>query len=278
MTVRLLSRFSSLATALICFSAFAQAAFIDPANDTGTLGTDPNNFNGAAPLAINTNTIATVRTTTPWTRASASTTYQGWDVFANTSAANNPNDPAVLVNVLGQDLIPRVDAAPFNPNGTATITATGGAIPTGSGNLYSPSAALSFSIPIPNYGLGAGFATNYLIQLRALTGDFDPATSQLNGVPVSALPNYSLQLINQQSYGSFMGTTTAYDYKLEFSVLGNAASDTFTFASLGTGLSLDKISIDTSVTAVPEPSSMIVCTLLGIPGYILLRRQAAVCQ
>lgn len=256
-----------LAACLAC-PAPLTAAFIDPANVTGTFGIDPSNFNGSLPAGMNTNTIATVRTTPTWVRGSANTTYQGWDLFNSLSSPNNANDPAVTVNVLGNDLTPRVDSALFNP-GTSTVTAAGGGIITGGGNLYNPTGTISFTTSVPNYSLGSGYKTHFLIQLRAATGDFDPASFSLNGTLVSTLPNFSYQLLNQQAYSVGQGPTVAFDYKLEFSSPGNNAADSLAFSALGSGLSFDKFSIDTSITAVPEPSmflslGLIACIGLGI--------------
>jgi hypothetical protein len=67
------------------------------------------------------------------------------------------------------------------------------------------------------------------------------------------------------------GDTAALDYKLEFSLPGNSALDTLTFGSAGSGLSFDKVFTDTNVTAIPEPSALLLSTLLVIPAIIARR-------
>jgi len=255
--------------ALLSFPLPLQGAFIDPADATGTFGSDPTTWAASFP-DMNTNTAqplegitATVRTSTPWTRGSANTTYQGWDRFTSSSAANNPNSASVLNEV---------DANPLNPNGTATVTQTNpGAFLTSSGNIYSPTSATAYSIAIPNYNLGAGSQTNFLVQLRAFTGDFNINSFQINGTPINSLPNFSWQLLDKFVYSAMGGDTAALDYKLEFSLPGNSALDTLTFSSAGSGLSFDKVFVDTSVTAVPEPTVLLLGSLVVIP-VVLARR------
>jgi hypothetical protein len=254
---------SSVFSALLLSPMPLLGAFIDPADMTGSLGHDPDTWAVSFP-EMNSNSVqplhgitATVRTTTPWTRGAANTTYQAWDRFTSGLAANNPNSPSALNEV---------DAAPFNPNGSATVTQTiPGAFLTSSGNIYSPTSATAFSVAIPNYNLGSGYQTNFLVQLRAFTGDFNVSSFQINGTPVSSLPNFSWQLV----YSAMGGDTAALDYKLEFSLLGNSALDTLTFNSAGSGLSFDKVFIDTTATAIPEPSIALLSCLL-IPLYLAM--------
>jgi len=265
-------RFTSIAgllLGLLVFAPLSRAAFIDPADNTGTFGVDPNTWVASFP-DMNTNTTqllegitATVRSTTPWTRGSANTTYQGWDRFTSASAANNPNAASGLNEV---------DANPINTNGSATVTQTvPGAFLTGSGNIYSPTGSTAYSIALPNYNLGANFQTNFLVQLRAFTGEFNLSSMQINGISISTLPNFSTQLLDMFVYSAMGGDTAALDYKLEFSLPGNAAIDTFTFSSAGPGLSFDKLSIDTNVSAIPEPSVLLLGCLLALPGLIAVR-------
>jgi hypothetical protein len=278
-------RFSTrggLAVALFSLCSLTQAAFIDPADSTGSLAADPGTWAATFP-AMNTNTVqaavplfltepgaisATNRTLAPWTRGSANTTYQGWDRMFATPLVGTPIAPnsSALPN--------EVDADSLNPYGTATLTTTlPGAFSTGGGNIYSPTSATAFSLAIPNANLGAGYQTNFLIQVRAATGQFDFGSFQINGTPISTLANYSVQLLDRFIYGSGFGDTAALDYKLEFTLEGNSALDTITFGSAGPGLSLDKIYVDTNVSAVPEPSSFIFAGLSAAMGTVLYRRR-----
>ena len=276
MKARLSAR-SGFALILFSLCSLTHAAFIDPADSTGSFATDPGTWAANFP-AMNANTAeplegitSTVRTTTPWTRGAANTTYQGWDRF--TSSLNGPNVPnnAVTPN--------EVDADPDNAFGTATITQTvPGAFLTGGGNIYSPSSATTFSLAIPNANLGAGYQTSFLVQVRAATGDFDFSNFLVNGTALNLLANNSIQLIDKFTYDAGFGFTSALDYKIEFTLPSNSALDTITFESLETGLSFDKISVDTNVTAVPEPSSLILAGLFTAFGTILCRRRKTATQ
>lgn len=267
------SIFGGALAAFLIFPAPLSAAFIDPADQTGTFGTDPSDWAFNLPASINTNTTATTRSLAPWTRGSANTTYQGWDRFTSKSLPNNPNNASLLNEV---------DANPNNLYGTATLTQLvtpvapiipPGILLTSGGNIYSPVYATQFSLAVPNANLGAGYQTNFLIQVRASTGLFDLSSFQVNGLPLSGLLNFSQQLLNTATYDSGQGgDASAIDYKFEFSLPGNSALDTITFGSDGPGLSFDKLSVDTSISAVPEPSSLAMVGLFAVSGLMAIRR------
>jgi hypothetical protein len=286
MQVRFSTR-SAFVAALLLFASLAQAAFIDPADSTGSFATDPGTWAATFP-AMNANTVqaaeplfpsasgpitATNRSLAPWNRGSTNTTYQGWDRMFATPLVGTPIAPNTSSSPN------EVDADPQNPYGTSTLTTTlAGAFSTSGGNIYNPTGATAFSLAIPNASLGSGFQTNFLIQVRASTGLFDFDSFQINGTPISSLANYSVQLLDRFIYGSGFGDTAALDYKLEFSLPGNSALDTITFGSAGPGLSFDKLSVDTNISAVPEPSSFILAGIIAVPGMFVYRRRKYVNQ
>ncbi|MDX1962648.1 MAG: hypothetical protein SFX18_05810 [Pirellulales bacterium] len=257
-----------VATIFVSGTMSLHAAFINPSDVTGSFGTDPNTWAGNFPAAINTNTIATVRSTTPWNRpgslgdaSSANTTYQGWDRFTSATATNSPNAGASPNEV---------DGDPLNPNGTAALTqsVTMGVFLTGGFNIYSPSVQSDYTLTVPNYNLGTGYLTSFLVQMRAATGEINLNSILINGTPISSLPNYSTQLINSTTYSSGFGDTAALDYKLEFTLPGNNATDTIRFSSVvAGGLSFDKLSVDTIANPIPEP---------GVYGLVVLAMGAGV--
>ena len=98
----------------------------------------------------------------PWTRGIANSTYQEWNAF---TSATGPNTPDVANN---------------NPNGTAAVrNSEPTAFVTGGGNIYSFAAPLDIDVVVPNFGLGADYATAAILQVRALGTEIDPATVRL---------------------------------------------------------------------------------------------------
>jgi hypothetical protein len=275
-----------IAALLVSFSVVnARAAFILPSDSTGSVGTDPGAWAPGFP-GINTNvnsgvspsnTVAfsTVRSLTPWNRPTDSltaiateTTYQGWDVFSSATLANAPN-AAVVPN--------QVDADPQNPNGTAQLTQLiPGAFATGGGNIYNPTGPTAFSLTVPGFAHASGFSTNFLLQVRAATGDFDVSSFTVNGLPLSGLSNFNHQVINTTFYPAGQGPTAAIDHTFEFSLPTALALNTITFGStVGGGLSFDKLSVDTIVTPVPEPGVIGTLVGLGLVGMGIRRRMKA---
>jgi hypothetical protein len=243
----------------------ASAAFIEPADATGSFAADPAGW-GNTP-----NTVATVRTTPTWNRPDvlseaslAYTTYQAWDVFTQVGAgkANSPNVPGVVPDP------PRVEGPATNPNGTAAVfELTGAGFVTGGGNIYSPGAPVSMKTDVPNYNLGSGYQTHVVLQIRTQGTNIDTAALAVNGVLASTLGDYSYQPILTVAMGA---QGSLIDHKFEFTIPGNNALDSITWNSIESSSSHDKVSIDTRATAVPEPSSVLL-SLAGL-GMLLLGR------
>jgi hypothetical protein len=186
----------------------------------------------------------------PEFRGQPQTTYQEWDVF--TSAFGGPNFP---------------DFANNNPNGTATLTQTipGGAFVTSGGNIYSPGTPTSFTVNVPDYGLGAGFVTSAFLQVRTLGTLLNTDSVTMNGVAAG-----SFALLSELPLGTF---GVQQDWKFEWTnVPGNLSANTFEFSSASSSLSLARVSIDT-LAAVPEPSSFFLLLVSTLPASTLVRRR-----
>jgi hypothetical protein len=272
---------SALGAGIFDNSSIMQAATINPLDATGSFGSDPVSVGWQGSSASAVNTVQTVRTTAPWIRpattldaSSTFTTFQAWDVFTNgnINVNNPPSAPGANSNSP-----PFVEDAAHNGAGTAQIReTTGTAFLTGGGNIYSFSAVTKFALDIPNYAQGAGFNTNYLLQIRSLgTGlDTNPASLdaiKINGIGIDTLPNFSFQTLENIALGGMGGSQT--DYKFEFTLPGNSALDTITFASAGSSMSLDRVSLDTSITAVPEPTTWAAIALSGLVGAAVYSRR-----
>ncbi|MGC4002682.1 MAG: hypothetical protein QM811_05910 [Pirellulales bacterium] len=282
------TRFSAICGLCIGLGAVtAQAAFVQPSDATGTFGQD---FYGVDPVAYSawsaypTNSLAfatspTIRSIPLWNRptdlssaTSGHTTYQEWDVFdANvlTATGTAPNTPPS-----GNNAAPLVEAAPLNPAGVArTFSTDGVSFLTGGGNVYSFSGTTQMTMIVPNYALGAGFDTHYLLQIRSLGTPLDLTNFKINGIDVTTLGATFQELYNQ-ALGGFGGNSI--DLKVEFTLPGNRLLDTITWSGAGSSSSQDRVSLDTyavAAVAVPEPGSIALWVSAGILGGICLFRK-----
>jgi hypothetical protein len=180
----------------------------------------------------------------PWVRGSENTTYQAWDVFTDPTGPNAP------------------DIADENSNGTATVqNSAASAFVTGGGNIYSFAEALSITVSLPNFGLGDGYITSIILQVRSLGTEIDPASVTLTSDGGTPIQYQSFQEIDRQDLGGFGGAQVDNWYRWD--VAGNASSYQINFAGLESSLSLDRVAVDSLVTlsAVPEPSSVVLAAM-----------------
>lgn len=184
-------------------------------------------------------------------RGSPNSTHQEWNNF--TSALNGPNLPDVANN---------------NPNGTAQLIQTvPGAFVTSGGNIYSPGSPLSFTITTPDFNLGAGYLSTAVLQIRTLG-----TLPNLNSATFNGLAADSAELLFEQPLGGFGGFLR--DWRFQWNnVPGNVASNVFAFASAESSMSLDRASIDTIARPVPEPGSIVLLSLVGLPALGFMRRR-----
>ena len=183
----------------------------------------------------------------PAFRGGPDTTYQQWEVF---QSPGGPNPP---------------DVANFNPNGTANVVeTTGSAFLTSGGNIYSPAVATDFIATIPDYGYGAGYITDVVVQIRIQGTDLDVSSVLWNGVAPD-----STTLLFSQVLGGFGGTLR--DYAFEWNGLpGNLALNALTFQAAGSSMSLDRLAVDTQTAAIPEANALLLAGLAS--GGIVVAR------
>lgn len=191
---------------------------------------------------------------------STRTTYQSWDLFLDEV---EPGVPPIVD--------PTPDIANVNPNGSPTVTESGGAIVTGSGNIYSPATPIQLQVDLPGFGSSAGNRTNFLVQLRTLGSElvrtnpgedvptYDFSRFSLDGVPLASLMDFSYTELSRAS-----GFGATVEHAFGFSVPYSADQFVLAYESLSSSSSQDRISIDTQV--VPEPSAV----LLGTVGLLVL--------
>jgi hypothetical protein len=185
-------------------------------------------------------------------RGSADSTYQEWNTF--TSALNGPNTP---------------DVANVNPNGTAQLfQTTPGAFITGGGNIYSIGTATTFRVNVPDFDKGPNYLTRAVLQIKILGTDIDLDSVRFNG-----LAFHHKELIQEMPLGGFGGFDRIWKFQWN-NVSNNMALNTFHFNSASSSLSLDRVAIDTSFSAVPEPSSGLLVALVTASGFLRRRRSA----
>ncbi len=180
----------------------------------------------------------------PGFRGEPNSTYQAWDIF---TSASGPNAP---------------DAANNNPNGSAVLTqSTPGAFVTGGGNIYSPGGPGVYSVNVPDFNFGAEYSSSAVLQIRTIGSLLDTASITLNGFS----PQSSQLLWDEPSA---QGSTQEWAFTWN-NLVGNSTTDLFAFSAQAEHMSLDRVSIDTFTSAVPEPNSL---ALLGLAGISITRR------
>lgn len=193
-----------------------------------------------------------------WSRGQVSTTYQEWDRFTVPAGPNAP------------------DVGVFNPNGTPSVAdASGMSLVTGSGNIYSPTAALHIDVFVPDYATPGAVAT-VILQTRTIGTELDAATLNVGGLA----PVDQGELL-RAPFGGPGGFVVENWFKFHLPTSG--PSFTVEFAALGSSMSLDRLAVD-SITAgdylpepnpVPEPVSVLLLASGGT--WLAVRRKHRNC-
>jgi len=216
-----------------------------------------------------------------WTRGSAGSTYQEWDIFVNPDGPNAPNSPGVTPpdGAFPAD----VAAVPFNPNGIADVgDASASAFITSGGNIYSPTAAIDLNIDVPNYNESTAAFTTVVLQVDTQGTSLTEDSVLLGGLAPDAAAIHA-----EEELGGFGGLKQSWWF--QWTLPGNADSYHFDVLAAEASLSIDKVAVDTifaatgqqaftvtTPTAVPEPASWMLAAvaglLLGTLGVIRRRR------
>jgi len=210
-----------------------------------------------APLCVALGTVVLVVSTAtagfvvPDFRGTENSTYQEWNVF--TSAFNGPNIP---------------DVATANAHGTAALfQTTPGAFLTSGGNIYSIGTVTTFTAKVPDFNMGPNYRTNVVLQIQILGTNIDLDSVRFNGLTFARS-----ELIRETPLGGFGGFGRVW--KFEWSnVSNNLPLNTIHFNSAASSMSLDRVAIDTSFSAVPEPSSGFLVALAVASGFLHRRRR-----
>lgn len=186
----------------------------------------------------------------PWTRGvSSPSAYGQWDVF--TSAAG-PNSPDVGQSVTGSLA---AGAPEFNVSVTgATATLLG------NGDIYSANSTEFVTVTVPSFGLGGGYTTSILLQVRTQGFEINPASVLINGVAPASVTELSRVSLGAQ--GAMV--ETAYLWNLP----GSDSSYSIAFNG-GPFFSLDRIAVDEFAT-VPTPGATVA---VGLGTLAAVRRR-----
>ncbi|WP_404307100.1 PEP-CTERM sorting domain-containing protein [Neorhodopirellula lusitana] len=201
-----------------------------------------------------------------WTRGDANSTYSGWDIFEGRNAEGNAfKDSTPDIGLIGN---------------ASTIGVGPGSIYTGSGNIYSPFAPLSFTGTAAS-GTDDGSFTRIVAQIRAGSTAIDQNSLLMNIGGSQTAPSLFLETEGlPASPAAPAGTPPGRDYLALWDINGTASGYDFAFDSVGSSFTLAEMHIDTFVSdtafvtpsAVPEPSAM-VATLFAGSGLLLRRRR-----
>ena len=187
-----------------------------------------------------------------WTRGDAGTMYAEWDTF-ETYMAGPFFDPTM------PDSTP--DVGSFNTTSSVLTVTSGSPIPTGSGNIYSPTTVLGFSLLME--GSEPTGATQVALQLTSNGNEFDYGSIVLNGV---AATQPRIELSRGPDPG---GLGEVVESLLIWDLLSNAGSYLFTFNGAATSVSLANVAVDIGASAVPIPAAawLFFSGLMGITVF-----------
>lgn len=187
---------------------------------------------------------------TEWSRGDANSTYQEWDVFADPPGVAGTFLPDVGVTNSAGD--PGLKEVGYPDSGSFI---------TGTGNIYSFSAPTAFEITIPNFDLGAAYATTVVLQTRVVGTPIDPASVLIFGVAPSVVEELA-----DPAPGS-VETLWRWD-----DLNGNAAEYVIAFNASGSSMSFGAAAVDTHASFVPEPSSLALGGILMAAAAVARRR------
>lgn len=207
----------------------------------------------AAALAVSTpaaaDFIAPDGVNAPWVRGvTANSAWAQWESFAS---AAGPNAPTAGSYASG----PFADGSPaWNASDIG-----GASLVTGAGNIYSPGGPLMAQIDVPNYGLGDGFATTILLQVRTQGTEVSMPSVNIGGIAAVQVTE-----LYREALGGFGGFIV--DTLWRFELAGNAAGYQIRFDALGPHMSLDRVAVD-SFSQVPAPGvAALLCAGALVPA------------
>jgi len=211
-----------------------------------------------------------------WNRGDANSTFSGWDVFENVIAAvSNPS----LAGIPFTDSTPDVPGQFGSPS---SLSVGPGWLGVGSGNVYSPFVALSFSSAVQT-GTGGGDFTRIVAQFRTGGSELDYGSILLSdtlGVAGNVAPSLMIET-GRMPAGGFGGDQV--DFLALWDLNSSQEAFRIDFNAASSSLSLQEFHLDTftqgttflTPTMIPEPSSFAALGLLT-SGMLIRRRRRRV--
>ena len=190
-----------------------------------------------------------------WAHGDANTSFVHWD------------------HIGGPDVLDLVDDTPdagnFGTSFAQLAPNNAGAFVTGSGaggNIYSFSDTPDFTVDIDTSYAAPASLVNVALQLKILGTDLDAGTVTLDGMAWDVTET----LFSGQAGGPFGGAELEYLF-----VWNNVTADTayqFDFLAQGSSMSLDEVSVDIGVSAVPVPAAVWMF-MTALSGLAVSRRK-----
>jgi hypothetical protein len=224
-------------------------------------------FCASSALAVPTSFVVPNGATSPfdsWSLGAANSVHAQWEVFTDAySTPGNAPDVAGSFPAAG------------TPSGANSLLVgnTAGAFLTGGGNIYSFSAATSFTVTVPNYNLGAGWNSRFVAQLQNQGSPLDFASVRLSydGGNQLLAPTFTDELLG----GAIPENLFAWD------LAGfNPSTYSLTFNASASSMSLDAIAVDTftqtsafAPMGVPEPATGVLAAI-GLIGSLAAPRRS----
>lgn len=185
-----------------------------------------------------------------WNRGDVNTSYVHWDVI-NALSDNSPD---------GGNL--GTTSALLNANNAGAFI-TGGGL---GGNVYSFSDTPDFTVAVqPDYASPTEPVT-VALQLKVLGTDLDLASIKLDGVAWDSTST----LFSGNAGGPFGGQDK--EYLFVWNDVTASAAYALDFMATGSSMSLDEVSVDIGVSAVPLPASVWLL-MSAMSGLSLMRRK-----
>lgn len=173
----------------------------------------------------------------------------GFGGVTGTWAINAPGSALAAWNVFNGTTDTAPDAGSFGPAPQSVTELSGAAFLTGGGNIYSFSAPTSFEAVLTGYGSGGG-TRDLVLRLETIGTAVDLSSILLNGIAPD---------VSQLAYSLALGGMGGDEEERLFvwNDFTDAPSYEFSFASLGSSMSLDQVALYASPAAVvPLPATI----------------------
>jgi len=193
-----------------------------------------------------------------WTQGDANTSFVHWDHIGGPNVLDLVDDTPDGGNI-GSSF------AQLAPNNAGAFVTGSGA----GGNIYSFSDTPDFTVDVSTDYAAPASSVNVALQLKILGTDLDANTVKLDGLAWDSTET----LFSGEAGGPFGGAELEYLF-----VWNNVTADVdyrFDFLAQGSSMSLDELSVDIGVSAVPLPAAAWMF-LTALSGEAVSRRKVSI--